>query len=104
MSRQGCRLRVASGTFFAVSLSSLPFLHHPMPAPWIYSTGDTVRIGDVVSLGHWPGVVVELVTEAHPDWNPTTGEGVLFEGPDFGRLLTQDLGNDVRLIRRAPAA
>jgi hypothetical protein len=26
---------------------------------------------------------------------------VLFEGPDFGRLLTQDLGKDVRLIRRA---
>jgi hypothetical protein len=74
-----------------------------MPAPWLYSTGDTVRIGDVVRLGHWPGVVVELVTEVHPDWNPTTGEGVLFEGPDFGRLLTQDLGNDVRLIRRSPA-
>ena len=81
-----------------------PTPHPSMPAPWLYSTGDTVRIGDVVRLGHWPGVVVELVTEVHPDWNPTTGEGVLFEGPDFGRLLTQDLGNDVRLIRRAPAA
>ena len=30
-----------------------------MPAPWIYRTGETARIGDVVSLGHWPGVVVE---------------------------------------------
>ena len=72
-----------------------------MPAPWIYRTGETARIGDVVSLGHWPGVLVELVTEAHPDWSPATGDGVLFEGPDFGRLFTQDLGKDVRLIRRA---
>jgi len=72
-----------------------------MPAPWNYTTGETVRIGDVVSLGRWPGVVVALVTETHPDWSEGTGEGVMFEGPDFGRLLTDTLGRDVRLIRRA---
>lgn len=71
-----------------------------MPAPWNYSTGETVRTGDEVSLGRWPGVVVVIVTEDHPEWCETTGEGVVFEGPDFGRLLTDTVGPDVRLIRR----
>jgi hypothetical protein len=57
------------------SPQGLPTPHYFMPAPWIYRTGETARIGDVVSLGHWPGVLVELVTEAHPDWSPTTGDG-----------------------------
>ena len=74
-----------------------------MPAPWNYATGETVRIGDRVSLGRWPGVVVDLVTETHPDWSETTGEGVVFEGPDFGRLFSVGPGPDVRLIARAPA-
>jgi len=75
-----------------------------MPEPWIYQTGETVRLGDIVRLGHWPGVVVALVTEGHPDWDEATGEGVLLEGPDFGRLFTPDLGRDVRWIRRGEPA
>ncbi len=57
-----------------------------------------------MTLGHWPGVVVDLVTESHADWNEATGEGVVFEGPDFGRLLADLLGPDVRLVRRAGSA
>ena len=72
-----------------------------MPAPWNYTTGEPVRRGDVVTLGRWPGVVVDLITEAHPDWREATGEGVMFEGPDFGRLLADLIGPDVRLVRRA---
>ena len=72
-----------------------------MPAPWIYTSGETVLIGDIVFLGHWRGVVVDLVGTTHADWNEATGEGVLFEGPDFGRLLADTLGPDVRLVRRA---
>lgn len=72
-----------------------------MPAPWNYMTGETVKVGDEVRLGHWPGVVVDLVTEDHPGWTEADGEGVLLEGPDFGRLLTNTLGRDVRLVRRA---
>ncbi|MEY2787060.1 MAG: hypothetical protein RLZZ34_203 [Verrucomicrobiota bacterium] len=71
-----------------------------MPAPWIYTSGETVLIGDIVFLGHWPGVVVDLVGSTHPDWNEATGEGVLFEGPDFGRLFADTLGPDVRWVRR----
>ncbi len=75
-----------------------------MPASWNYSTGETVRIGDEVNLGHWPGVVVAIVTEDHPEWHEATGEGVVFEGPDFGRLLADTLGKDVRLICRSQRA
>ncbi|MFM7803917.1 MAG: hypothetical protein ACKPGK_05440 [Verrucomicrobiota bacterium] len=76
-----------------------------MPAPWNYTTGETVRIGDVVRLGAWPGVVVDLVERPSSDSTGSSddaGEGVLFEGPDFGRLLSATLGPDVRLVRRAP--
>jgi hypothetical protein len=76
-----------------------------MPAPWNYPSGEPVRRGDVVTLGRWPGVVVDLITGARPDRTEpsgeVTGEGVLFEGPDFGRLLADTLGPDVRLVRRA---
>jgi hypothetical protein len=77
-----------------------------MKRQWKYISGEDIRVGDVVKIAHWDAVVVAVTTKDSPEWIDYIGEGIMFEGPAFGRLHTEFINEDHVLIRRKdePAA
>ncbi|MGR4862476.1 hypothetical protein [Caulobacter sp. LARHSG274] len=72
-----------------------------------YPDGQSVRIGDQVSLGEAPGLVVcsidgEGYSEAFPesDWG-YLGRGVIIDFPEFGLVHYVEPEPNLRLIGRA---
>ena len=71
-----------------------------MRREWKYLSDEMIRVGDVVKLGALDGIVVELVWKDSPSWVEYIGEGVVLEGPSFGRIHTPFLDEDLVLIKR----
>ena len=65
-----------------------------------YVTGEPIRVGDLVRVGEWDGVVESVITRESPDWVEYIGEGVMLTGLAFGRLHAKFGDEDLILVRR----
>jgi hypothetical protein len=70
-----------------------------------YLSGEAIRVGDVVLIGTWNGIVESIITEGCPQWSDywkdETGEGVMLVGPQFGRLFNDFHDEDLVFVSRS---